>query len=620
MTPSALAPALTMLRRGDHPGRGLTVPPVLSWPTWLALACALALACTVSTRPLEAAEPGAPAPAPLPAPVAELAADRPCGLAVEPQARADLRSFYQTLGRQGVESGQAVATDRPRVPVATPGAHEILAWNAGRAEALRLALTRLSLSATSGPFEMREPAPGTAAVTAACADIGFSLAAWQAGWRLWHGQVGPRAVVDRDWRLPAPEFDGAGLLTRLHAAASAPADPSPPDALAGTLHAELMALRPSHPGYLALQAARQGLQQTLQLEGDWPVPQGLPRRLDPGDRHPAVPLLRARLQREGSLPVAEVAGGTTADPDAAVAVPGSDPDHYDVALVEAVQRFQARHGLKPDGVVGRATQALLAHSLADRLALVDANLERWHWLPRDLGERYLWVNLPAFRLELWQQGQLARVHRVIVGRTDRATPVLADSARRLILNPDWNVPRSIAVKDYLPKQQEDGTALEHKGLRVFDRSGAPVDPAEIDWASLSGADFPYRLYQPPGRDNALGQIKFPLSNPYAIYLHDTPSRRLFERDRRAFSSGCVRVQQPLELAAHLLAPEDPVTARAQIDTWLESPHSRSVTLPEPVPVYLVYFTVWVGEDGALRLAEDLYRRDAPLLRALADRP
>ncbi len=355
-------------------------------------------------------------------------------------------------------------------------------------------------------------------------------------------------------------------------------------------------------GYARLQEARVHYQ-ALADRGGWA---GLPPgpTLRPGDRDPAIAALRARLAREAA--------------DGPVDAPGTASDQYDAALEAAVRRFQARHGLDVDGAVGRRTRAALDTPASARVAQIVANLERRRWLGAAPGQRQVRVNVAAFTLEAIDGPDVVLRMRVIVGRPYRPSPEFADRIRYLVLNPYWEVPPKLAAEDKLPLIRRDPAYLAREHLRVlrgWGEQARELDPAGIDWQRVP-TPLPVRLRQDPGPWNALGQVKFMFPNSHDVYLHDTPSRELFAHAERGFSSGCIRVQQPLALADWLLV-DDPRWPPEALRAAIDSGQTRTVNLRRPVPVYLLYWTAWVGSDGAVQFRRDIYDRDAPLAAALA---
>jgi len=384
----------------------------------------------------------------------------------------------------------------------------------------------------------------------------------------------------------------------------------------------LSALIPSHPGYARLRQTLADYQRLAEA-GGWPTVSG-GVKLEQGMHHRRVRELRTRLASSGdlSIPVQPAAAPVTAATDMAdpgfVRVANTAPviadSYFDPMLTEAVKQFQRRHGLLVDGIVGPRTLAALNVPVTERIRQLQLNMERWRWLPEYLGQRYVMVNIPAFDLSVIEDGQPVLDMAVIVGRTDRPTPVFSANMRYLVMNPYWYVPRSIAVKDKLPKLREDAYALG-AGMRIYDEQGNRVDPGEVDWHAVSSRNFSYRLQQSPGARNALGRIKFMFPNRHHVYLHDTPSRYLFKRTRRAYSSGCIRVAKPLELAEYLLK-DDSRWSYEKIKARTRGNRKRTVNLPGEVPVYLLYWTAWVDPAGTIHFRDDIYNRDRALSRVL----
>ena len=406
--------------------------------------------------------------------------------------------------------------------------------------------------------------------------------------QLRHGKVDPRRLY-REWNFTPPPnpYERAGELAAV--------------LQAGDLRAAIDAHAPDLPLYRALV---QGLAhyQALAMLGDWPKVAGGPT-LRPGARSARVPALRERLLVE---------------PESGLDEATRRSSHYDPALVEAVKRFQAGHGLEPDGVIGAQTLLALNTSPARRVEQIRANLERLRWVAADLRGDRLLVDIVGYHADLVLDGQPVWESKVIVGKPARKTPSLRDSVVNLVFNPKWVVPPTILREDVIPRAARNPGYLASQRLRVVDRSGQSVDPSTIDWGSARQSGFPYRVVQQSGADGSLGRIKFALSNPYAIYLHDTNARSLFGRAERALSSGCVRVAKPAELARILL--DDPVSWSAEaLEAALASGRTRTVGVGRDVTVLLHYSTAGLDESGRLQLRNDIYDYDRAILDTLAAR-
>jgi len=410
------------------------------------------------------------------------------------------------------------------------------------------------------------------------------------------GRVKPQDF-DPEWTIHAPGKDPTPLLQQA--------------AVTGDIAGAMAEARPAHPGYRDLVAGLAELRAAA--AGPWPhMPQGATLR--PGMFDTRVPVLRQRLTASGDMALPPPGEN---QPDAGLPALA---EAYEGAIVEAVIAFQKRHGLEPDGIVGPRTYAALNIPADERIRQVELNLERWRWLPADLGRRYVLVNVAGYDYRLIEDGEERLFGRTIVGRAYRSTPVFSDTIRYLVFNPNWTVPRRLAVEDKLPQIREDPDFLRREGFKVFagwSRDAEEVYPEYIDWHALSKNNFPYRLVQSPGSKNALGRVKFLFPNKYDIYLHDTPNRALFNRADRAYSSGCIRVEHPLTLAEYLLEGEHG-WGRSRIDQALDTGKERWITLRDPVPVHMLHWTAWRDPDGRVQFRGDLYGRDARLDAALAD--
>jgi murein L,D-transpeptidase YcbB/YkuD len=372
----------------------------------------------------------------------------------------------------------------------------------------------------------------------------------------------------------------------------------------GSVDSVLRSLMPQHTGYTGLrrELARY---RAIAASSEWPlIPAG--PILKVGARDHRVPILRRRLQLEGY--------GRTA-------LGESGPD-YDVSLQQAVADFQQRHGLARDGIVGPATRDALNTPVTGRVEQIQLNLERWRWLPRFLGHRYLFVNIADFQLEVVEEQKPVAFMRAIVGRDYRQTPIFSAMLKTIVFNPYWYVPQNIFFKDLLPKIQADPSYLTTRNYKIFSRMGpeaVAVDPSEIDWDGLTPVRFDYILRNESGPGNPLGRVKFILPNPFDVYIHDTPSPVKFRRNRRDFSSGCIRIEDPIALSIYLLQNQPP-WSRENILEAVESGRPVPISLSDPVPVHIVYMTAWTDTRGGLHFRPDIYDRDAKMTRKLFPSP
>jgi L,D-transpeptidase YcbB len=325
-------------------------------------------------------------------------------------------------------------------------------------------------------------------------------------------------------------------------------------------------------------------------QGGWPQV-NLTQRLRVGSSDPAVVQLRQRLMISGDLPSNS----------------GTSPV-YDTFLDAAIKRFQLRHGMPADGIIGNVTLAALNVPADIRLGQLETNLVRLRAMSGFLGDRYVMVNIPAAEIEAVENGRVAQNHKAIVGKVDRQTPILNSQIYEIILNPYWTVPKSIIEKDIIPLMRKDPTYLTRNSIRLFDPKGDEVPPEQVDWSTDEALTMNLRFRQDPGKINAMSSTKINFKNPHAVYMHDTPQQSLFGQLLRFESSGCVRVHNVRELTTWLLR-DTPGWSRNQIEAVIASGENTEIELAEPVPVYFVYITAWSTGDGVVHFRDDIYGRD-----------
>lgn len=332
-------------------------------------------------------------------------------------------------------------------------------------------------------------------------------------------------------------------------------------------------------------------------KGELPAISLQSKALKPGQTDPAVPLLKQKLHRlnyyTGNL---------------------SDAHEYDDELVDAVKKFQYAHQVDDDGIIGGATLKLLNKDYSEYVNDILVNLERIRWVDNTLTERFLIVNIAGYKLYLFEDNKLKWQTNVVVGRNYTKTPIFKGQMSYIVMNPTWTVPRSISG-GIIKKMKENPNYLNEKDFVVVDSRRNPVDSESIDWANASRKNFPYWFVQQPSENNSLGQIKFMFPNKYSIYLHDTPAKSLFQQDQRAFSHGCVRVDDPFTLAEKILGTSDN-WSRSDIDDTIAAKETKKVSLSKPLDVLLMYWTVSGNDQEGLHFYSDVYNRDAELLKKL----
>jgi L,D-transpeptidase YcbB len=434
-----------------------------------------------------------------------------------------------------------------------------------------------------------EAAPAPTPAVRADFDILLTDALVRLMYHLIFGKVDPERL-DPYWNL-SREIDGfepSVIIQRVQQALDS-------DSLYQALDNE----KPKHPFYNDLKAAL-ATYRAIKAAGGWPqIPAGPTLKLGMQDQR--LPLLRRRLIITGDL-APRISDQTL---------------FYDSTVEAAVKSFQQRHGFTADGNLGPTTLAALNVRVEARIQQLRANLERARWVLHNMGDTYIVVNVAAFYAYYMKHGEYIWQGRTMVGKPYRQTPLFKAEMTYVVFNPTWTVPPTILAEDYLPALRRDPGYLSSKGLKVVDRAGRVVNPSQIDWAQYSPKHSPYMLRQDPGPKNALGRVKFMFPNDHAVYLHDTPSKALFSRTDRAFSSGCIRVENALELAKLVLNGEGEWDQGA-IDRVLRSGKTRNVLLHEPIPVLLLYWTSWVDPDGRVNFRHDLYDRDKAVQRELAN--
>ncbi|WP_319412923.1 L,D-transpeptidase family protein [uncultured Cohaesibacter sp.] len=422
---------------------------------------------------------------------------------------------------------------------------------------------------------------GASAKAIAEADIALSLAVTRYTRHAYAGRVDPRIFSKKEITIKPHYPDSIGALNRI-VKADRPVK-------------VMRSYNPHQKGFLALRTEYNRLR--AQSASDDTPPIGDGKSLRVGMRDERVPLLRRKL---GLAAAADEASGTL----------------YDKQLAAAVEKYQADNGLIADGVVGKATLSILNDNRKDLMADMVANMERWRWLPRDLGDFYVMVNIPTYTLQVVSKGKTIHQTRVVVGQKSHKTPLFSDEMEYLVVNPYWNVPRSIASKELLPKIKADPAAFfsnaDYQVLASIKGRTQVIDPYKLDWNRVE-ADM-VRLRQTPGTGNALGNIKFMFPNQHSVYLHDTPSKSLFNRDYRAFSHGCVRVNNPFDFADVILKATSSWNAE-RIKAMIGS-SERRVNLEKKIPVHLAYFTTWMSDEGTLQLRSDIYGHNKAVKAAL----
>ncbi|QOR61881.1 L,D-transpeptidase family protein [Sulfurovum sp. ST-21] len=394
--------------------------------------------------------------------------------------------------------------------------------------------------------------------------------------------------VSTEWVLHRPDVDPVKMVERA--------------LLGGDMKKELQAAVPTAYHYRALQKALKHYMD-IEADGGWQRVVLHRRKLDPGSHDEGVYSLRERLK---------VTGDYTGCSESV------EGELYDGCLQEAVRHFQKRNGLKPDGVVGPATLRALNTPVSERIATIRLNLDRIKWLNPRQPHRHIIINIPFFTLYFEENGKLIQSMKVITGKPNHPTPIFSDEVEIIVLNPYWNVPKSIVQKEMIPKLLRNPYAMRKEGIDVYTgwgRDARKIDPASVNWAAYRySKHLPYRFAQPPGYRNALGKIKFLFPNRFSVYMHDTPTKPLFKREKRAFSHGCVRLEKPRELFRTFAAFEENIDL-AKSEQILQGKKNVHMRLSKKVPVDIVYLTAWVDYDGKLQFRDDVYHYDRMQLQS-----
>ena len=465
-----------------------------------------------------------------------------------------LRLVYADRGFEPIWSGSVEARERRRVAL------NVLA----RSDEQGLEVSRYSTALTI-------PIEGKRAEQPAQVDIQLTLDILRYARDIHAGQVLPASVY-RDVDLPKVTFD--------------PAVPFASALRGGELESFLSSLPPHHAEYQRLVAAL-ATYRDIEARGGWPsIPGGKEVKTDGSD--PRLDVLMRRLRAE--------------DPEAVS--PRADP-------IAALRRYQQRNGLTPDGRAGAMTLEMLNVSAEERIAQIGANLERWRWLPRTFETRYIAVNIADQTLTFVENGKVLLSSRVIVGRPQTPTPIFRATATAVTVNPAWNVPHSIAVKELLPRLRREPDYLATQNMVVLNGPAGDPTGSHVDWRRISADRFPYQIQQLPGDKNALGKLKLELPNRFSVYLHDTPEKAAFQRDQRALSHGCIRVQAILPLAV-LAMGGDADTQLANVTASIADGVTTQFPLRESLPVYVLYWTAIAAEHGSVGFRRDLYSRDRRL--------
>ena len=358
-------------------------------------------------------------------------------------------------------------------------------------------------------------------------------------------------------------------------------------------------IKPKNKNYEALQAQLKYYRALENEDGLEEIPTG--QLIKPGMTDYRIPMIREALSFSKDLPTEQLSANNT----------------YDDSLKMGILRYQKRHGLEALGNIGNQTIEMLNISPAERIKTIIVNLERLRWLPQEVPDYYMMVNIVNFELDVVENNFITQNHKVIVGKEYRKTPVFSSALQYLVFNPTWTIPPTILKNDVIPEVRKNPSYLAQKNIFVYNKQGVKLNVDSIDWTSSDVYSFTYR--QEPGKTNALGTVKFMFPNNFNVYLHDTPAKELFEKTERAFSSGCIRVHKPLELAEYLLRGQSGYSL-SEIKRIVETSKTKTVILNRKPEVYLIYLTTWINDSGQLNFRKDIYNRDERVYNALQDNP
>ncbi len=361
----------------------------------------------------------------------------------------------------------------------------------------------------------------------------------------------------------------------------------------------LRSLPPRYPAYAQLRTELANYRR-IAADGGWIAIPGK-TTLKKGINSHAVSLLKHRLVISGDFNAAALVLN----------------DHFDGRLQEALQRFQERHGLNANGVMDEETRKALNFTVEKRIRQIEWNMERWRWLPDELGPRYVMVNIPDYRLFVVENQTTVMSMKTVVGKAAQPTPVFMDNMTYLELNPTWNLPNSIVAEEMIPKVKKTPDFLTKKRIRIYSNwssNAKEIDPNTIDWAKVNPKKFPYRMIQDTGV-NPLGRIKFMFPNQFDVYLHDTTQKGLFQQSKRMYSHGCIRVERPYDLGEWVLR-DDTSWSKTRLLTEIKKGKRQVVNLPKPITVYVIYLTAWFDTRGHIHFRDDIYDYDKSLEKVL----